>query len=183
MSVRHPLEELLNASAWDIMSAVQAGFRAIIDVKGKLAEYFLEREIARLTAAGSIEGYAWKDSDGQPDFEVKFAGQTYRLECKNIRSKEFFTKPTRSYKIEMQKTRNSKDGTPTRGYRFTEFDLLAACLFNHTGQWTYLFCRARDLAPRPNAPEIIKIMQPVPFEAGGVWKPDLLDVVRSMALE
>lgn len=35
---KHPLEELWNTSAWDILSAVQRGFRAQVDVKGKLAE-------------------------------------------------------------------------------------------------------------------------------------------------
>jgi hypothetical protein len=38
----HPLENDLNADAADILSAIQKGFRAIIDVKGKLAEYFLD---------------------------------------------------------------------------------------------------------------------------------------------
>ena len=147
--MKHPLEELLNASAWDILSAVQAGFRAIIDVKGKLAEYFLDRQLTELAAKGSIEAYQWQDADGQPDFIITYQGTTLRLECKNIRSKELFNKPSPGYKIEMQKTRNSKDGTPTRGYRFSEFDLLAACLFNHTGKWEYLFVRSRDLVPRP----------------------------------
>ena len=31
----HPLESDLNADAADILSAIQKGFRAIIDVKGK----------------------------------------------------------------------------------------------------------------------------------------------------
>jgi len=34
---RHPLEEKLNADADDIMNAILGGFRAIIDVKGKLS--------------------------------------------------------------------------------------------------------------------------------------------------
>src|SRR4051794_37624858 len=39
--VRHPPEEKFNASAWDILSAIERGFRAQVDVKGKLAEWFL----------------------------------------------------------------------------------------------------------------------------------------------
>ena len=42
MTQRHPLELELNADARDILSAVQSGFRALVDVKGKLAEYFLD---------------------------------------------------------------------------------------------------------------------------------------------
>src|SRR5438552_19141335 len=41
----HPLEVKLNASANDMLSAIQRGFRAIIDTKGKLAEYFLYRDL------------------------------------------------------------------------------------------------------------------------------------------
>lgn len=44
----HPLEARLNASADDILSAIRRGFRAIIDTKGKLAEYFLNLDLERL---------------------------------------------------------------------------------------------------------------------------------------
>ncbi len=37
--MRHPLEEEFNASASDILSAIQQGFRAQVDVKGKLLSY------------------------------------------------------------------------------------------------------------------------------------------------
>lgn len=180
MRQKHPLEQVLNASTWDILSAVQRGFRAIIDVKGKLAEYFLEKEIDKLRADGKIQSYTWQDIDGQPDFLVSLGGRTLRLECKNVRSEIVFAKPVPGYKIELQKTRNSKDGTPTRAYRFSEFDVLAACLFNHTHEWNYLFVPARHLTPRPEAPDLIKIMQCVPFEPSGYWSESLLDVLHSV---
>jgi hypothetical protein len=44
----HPLEYTLNADAADILSAIQNGFRATIDVKGKLAEYFLVKQLLDL---------------------------------------------------------------------------------------------------------------------------------------
>ena len=53
---RHPLETKLNASAQDILTAIERGFRAQVDVKGKLAELFLSRELDRLKAAGIIRG-------------------------------------------------------------------------------------------------------------------------------
>ncbi|MBI3996795.1 MAG: hypothetical protein HY352_03980 [Candidatus Omnitrophica bacterium] len=55
----HPLEELLNAKAVDILSAIQKGHRAVVDVKGKLAEYFLEKRLAELQAQGVIEDFCW----------------------------------------------------------------------------------------------------------------------------
>lgn len=133
MSGRHPVEDLLNASASDILSAIQRGFRALVDVKGKLAEYFLFQKLEQLQEGGGIESVEWLDKDGQPDFFIGVGGQTLRVECKNVRSgnDERYRNPE-AYKVELQKTRNNKDGTPTRGYRIDEFDVLAAGPFHRT---------------------------------------------------
>lgn len=168
MKKKHPLEEHLNASADDILSAIQNGFRAIIDVKGKLAEYFLLKQLVDLKDRGVILDCHWSDKDGEPDFLIHIQKETLRIECKNIRSKELFRTPP-SYKVELQKTRNSKDGTNTRGYQTSEFDILAACLFNHTKKWEYLFICTPRLGVRPEEPTCLKIMQPVPFTAIAPW--------------
>jgi hypothetical protein len=173
----HPLEEELNADAADILSAIQKGFRAIIDVKGKLAEYFLEKKLAALQQEGIISSYIWADKDGEPDFVVECQGRRLKIECKNIRSKEKFKDPP-SYKVELQKTRNSKDGTNTRGYKRTEFDILAACLFNHTKRWEYLFICTSKLQVRPDARTFLKVMQPVPYAAASPWHESLETALR-----
>lgn len=164
----HPLEDDLNADAADILSAIQKGFRAIIDVKGKLAEYFLDQELARLKNEGAISNYHWADKDGEPDFLIEHQGHKLKIECKNIRSKALFRTPP-SYKVELQKTRNSKNGTNTRGYKRNEFDILAACLFNHTKHWEYLFICTSRLEARPTERTFLKVMQPVPFTASSPW--------------
>ncbi len=51
--VKHPLEEKFKASGWDILSAIERGFRAQVDVKGKLAEYFLYRIWSNFKRAAS----------------------------------------------------------------------------------------------------------------------------------
>jgi len=83
---RRPLEDLLNADAADILSVIQKGRRAVVDVKGKLAEYFLERQLAELQKQGVIEDFYWFDKDGIPDFSITLGGMELRMECKNIRS-------------------------------------------------------------------------------------------------
>jgi hypothetical protein len=181
VSERHPVEVLLNASASDILSAVQRGFRALVDVKGKLAEYFLEKQLADLVLNGQIESFQWTDVDGEPDFEVRVHGRSLKLECKNIRSKEMFRKPTLAYKVEIQKTRNSRDGTPTRGYRQDEFDVLAACLFNHTKKWEYLFVATENLARRVDMPDLLVVMQRVPLRPEGHWNHSLWEVLSAVA--
>lgn len=167
---KHSLETKLSASADDILSAIERGFRATIDAKGKLAEYFLFKELLRLETEQIIQDLVWFDEDGKPDFTLSHQKRQLRVECKNVRSPDEKRKHD-SFRVELQKTRNSKDGTPTRAYRVDHFDILSVCLFNRTGQWTYLHISALRLARRSNAAALLEIMQPVP-EAGpaGHWK-------------
>jgi hypothetical protein len=167
---KHPLEEMLNASAWDIMSAIQAGFRAQVDVKGKLAEYYLHQQLVDLRNQGLFQKVEWQDRDGEPDFLVSVADRTLRVECKNIRSN--------GYRVELQKTRNSRDGAPTRGYRIDEFDVLAVCLFNQTHEWQYLYTATRCLAQRANLPGYLVVMQRVPSEPGDFWRESVREAIE-----
>jgi transcriptional regulator with XRE-family HTH domain len=173
----HPLEVKLNASANDILSAIQRGFRAIIDTKGKLAEYFLFRDLDDLQKKKVISELVWFDADGKPDFTFKFHRKPLRLECKNVRSPD----PKRkidSFRAELQKTRNSKDGTPTRAYRVDQFEILSVALFNRTGKWNYLHIAVRNLVCRRELPELLEIMQTVPqVEPFGHWRHSLVDAL------
>lgn len=112
----HDLEKKLNAPAKDILDAISRGMRAQVDVKGKLAELYLYRILKKLEARGKISGLEWLDKDGEPDFRLICKSRKIRIECKNLRN-EVFSKPERTYKAEIQKTRNSKDGSNTRSYR------------------------------------------------------------------
>lgn len=44
-TIGHPVERMLNASARDILDALENGFRARADLKGKLAELFMSRHL------------------------------------------------------------------------------------------------------------------------------------------
>src|SRR5207253_7127292 len=125
--VQHPLEKLFNASAWDILSAIEKGFRAQVDVKGKLAELFLFRQLDMLQTAGVISTLEWHDRDGIPDFSMTYKEAMLRVECKNIRSPvrpraTALSRPPRTppaapaWRVEIQKTRNQLTGGPARGY-------------------------------------------------------------------
>ena len=90
---RHPHETKLNATAFDILSAIERGFRAQVDVKGKLAELFMSRQFEKLREQGAIDGFVWQDIDGQPDFIVTYRGHELVVECKNIRN-QTYKRPT-----------------------------------------------------------------------------------------
>lgn len=175
---RHPLEEELNVTAHDILDAIQAGFRAKVDVKGKLAEHFMAKELERLKGERSIDGFDWLDRDGEPDFVVKVGERELKLECKNVRSREMYKKPKPAYKVELQKTRNSQDGTPTRGYQSDEFDVLGVCLFNHTGNWEFLYVAVMRLERRDSMPALLRVMQRVPLSPSAPWTRSLLDAIH-----
>jgi len=189
--VQHPLERLFNATGWDILSAIEKGFRAQVDVKGKLAEFFLDRHLEGLLTTGVITALSWRDQDGIPDFLLTYKGAELRVECKNIRS-PIKTKPGATgkarkappvppaWRVEIQKTRNQLTGGPARGYKADEFEILAACLFNQNGRWDYLYIPTVSLVRRPLHPDYLQIMQPVPQTAQDPWKGTIEEVLREM---
>lgn len=60
----HRLEDILKAPADDIMDAILKGFRAQIDVKGKLSELYAYQYIKQLEEENIIEQVEWRDTDG-----------------------------------------------------------------------------------------------------------------------
>jgi hypothetical protein len=155
-----------------------------VDVKGKLAEWFLYKVLEKDRAAGLFRTVEWSDEDGKPDFRLVGKGFDLRMECKNVRSEEKYADG--SYKLETQKTRNQKATPPatgatqqtgTRWYKVTEFDIVAACLFNQTGNWEYVFARTTDLDRHPSDDQCLKTMQKVPTVPGGAWNATLQEVL------
>jgi transcriptional regulator with XRE-family HTH domain len=177
----HPLEREWNCAWQDVLSAIEHGFRAQADVKGKLAEHFLAMQLSVLERTGTIDGYTWYDEDGKPDFDVVLRGQRVPMECKNVRSGTT-GRSSDSYKVEIQRTRNSKDGRNTRGYRADDFGILAACLFNQTGRWEHVFIATRHLQRRPSDVTFLKVMQRVPSVLEPPWHDQLVDALEEALL-
>ena len=124
-----------------------------------------------------ISDLVWFDADGRPDFTFTFHGKPVRLECKNMRSPDQKRKVD-SFRAELQKTRNSKVGTPTRAYRVDQFEILSVALFNRTGKWNYMHIFVRNLVCRRELSELLEIMQTVPeVEPFGHWRQSLVDAL------
>jgi hypothetical protein len=153
-TIGHPVERMLNASARDILDALENGFRARADLKGKLAELFMSRHLDGLQREDVIDHYEWFDQDGVPDFTIWFTdGTMTQLEVKNVRSGRG---PLRA---ETQKTRASRGDPMSRYYRVDQFEVIAACLFNATGRWDYVFARSADLERLPQHADYLATMQ------------------------
>ncbi len=181
-SIGHPIEKSLNASARDILDAISSGFRAQVDVKGKLAALFLFRTLQRLQIQGVISDLRWSDADGEPDFYLCCKARQLTVQCKNVRSGPQRCKgaESTSFRVELQKTRGGTDlrtGEKTRLYRPDEFDVVAVCLFNQTGTWDYLYAAAKDLARHRKQPDRLEVMHPVPQPATPPWYADFQEVL------
>jgi hypothetical protein len=181
-SVGHRIEKLLNAPATDILDAIESGFRAQVDIKGKLAELYLYREIEALEDEGSVTELKWSDKDGEPDFFLTYEGRRVSIQCKNVRSNETYKTGNWKgfFKVELQKTRGGTDpntGEHTRYYRPDEFDIVAVCLFNQTSAWEFVYARATDLARHRNWPDRLEVMHPVPPQPSAPWTSSLADLL------
>lgn len=201
----HPMEAVFNASVDDILGAIEHGFRAQADVKGKLAEFFLFPILQELERQGVISDLEWLDKDGKPDFTFEYNGKTLRIECKNVRNilyphhrEKCLSEYEGYYCVESQKTRQGKKRKPkakktkggqadavveaveveqTRGYKVGHFEILAACLFNQNGKWEYLFTSADNLISTDG---VLAVFQPVPQQENETWKTSLTDVLEGL---
>ncbi len=163
---------MLNASARDILDALENGFRARADLKGKLAELFAARYLDGLQLAGVIDGYEWQDQDGEPDFIVWLkGGPAITMEAKNVRS------GSGTLRAETQKTRASKSDPMSRYYRVDQFDILAVCLFNRTGEWSFLFTRIDSLRGLAADTRYLATIQVVPQPVAAPWTANLAELL------
>jgi len=171
-TIGHTVERMLQASARDILDALE---------KGKLAELFMSRHLDDLVRAGAIVRYQWRDLDAVPDFLITLVdGTTRTIEVKNVRS------GGSRLRVQTQKTRASRGDPMSRYYRVDQFDIIAPCLFNAMGRWTYLFARSSDLRRLANDPSYLATMQDVSAAPGtglaldgvpAIWHAELIELL------
>ncbi|MBP7051512.1 MAG: hypothetical protein KBE65_10900 [Phycisphaerae bacterium] len=186
-SIGHPLEELLNAPAKDILDAINSGFRAQVDVKGKLAELYLCRRLEALQKQAIISELRWSDKDGEPDFFLSYKKRHLTIQCKNVRSGKERCRGEKpgSFRVELQKTRGGTDpktGEKTRLYRPDEFDIVAVCLFNQKRVWEYVYGATRDLAHHRKQTDRLEVMHSISQPPAPPWYDNLLIVLDALHL-
>lgn len=169
----HSLEANFGLSAREILDIIHTRMRLEVAVKGGVAEHHLER---RLHADPSVTAIERLDEDGQPDFRVRMAnGATVLIECKNASPERY---ANGDMKVEVQKTRATRNDPAGRLYRPERFDLVAACLYSPTRHWNFVFIRASRLDRHASHPDRLAATHRI----DGRWSTTLRDALEQALL-
>jgi hypothetical protein len=137
----HRLEEQFAMSSAEILDMISSRNRLAVAVRGGVAEHHLERALRDDERVGQVERF---DADAQPDFAVRLRdGRRLLVECKNCSPARY---ANGDIKVEVQKTRATQGDPAGRLYRPDQFDVVAACLYPPTRQWTFAFQAMDELA-------------------------------------
>jgi len=150
MAKGHALEEQFGLSASEILEVIARNNRLLVAVKGGIAQEHLRRYLQRLAEREEIRDFRQIDQDGMPDFEIIFEGDSYLVECKNVQK----TMRNSEVTVDFMRTRYAKtQGPEGRFYAPSEFQVLAACLYNQTGRWDFRFISTSKLSRHPDHPD------------------------------
>ncbi len=149
---------------------------AVMNVKGQLAEYYLNKMLEGMKSTGEIQDFEWRLQS--PDFSAMLDNQNYSIECKNVRKESGKAKDP--WWVELQRTRDSKKGKSTRAYTVHDFDAVAVCLFNRTGEWRFWFAASACLKKRKADQNLLEIHQDMPLSPGTIWHDTLLAAIEDV---
>jgi hypothetical protein len=122
--------------------------RLEVAVKGGVAEHHLESRLHQDPAVAEIQRL---DADAQPDFSVLLmGGERVLVECKNASPDRY---ANGDFKVEVQKTRATRDDPAGRLYKPDQFDVVAACLYSATREWVFRYKRTTLLERHARHPD------------------------------
>ncbi len=134
----------------EILDVIKSSNRTLIAVRGVIAQEHLRRYLETLKRKGVLSAYNAIDQDGKPDFLVVYKGREYLIECKNVQK----TMRRSEVTVDFMRTRYAKtDGPQGRFYKTSEFQILAACLYNQLGIWKFKFISTDRLSLHPAYPD------------------------------
>jgi len=169
-ATRHVLEKQFELSSEQILDIIGGRNRLAVAVRGGVAEHHLERYLSDHPDVVALERL---DADAQHDFNVWFSDEEMiRVECKNASPNRY---ASGDFKVEVQKTRASKDDPASRFYKSTAFDVVAACVYSSTGKWEFRFGRTDEMHPHTDFPDRLAPIQAV----GASWSADISALRRN----
>lgn len=144
----HDLEANFDLPAHAILDIIHTRMRLEVAVKGGVAEYHLEQRLRDDSAVTHVQRL---DLDAHPDFDVLLAdGRQALVECKNVSPESY---ANGDFKVEVQKTRATRDDPAGRLYRPEQFDIVAACLYSPTRRWEYRYKHTSRLERHSKHPD------------------------------
>lgn len=153
---RHVLEDQFDLTSQQILDIIGGRHRLAVAVRGGVAEHHLER---KLLADPDVAGLERLDVDAMHDFNVTLTdGRLLRVECKNASPKSL---ADGNFKVEVQKTRASKNDPASRFYPADSFDVVAACLFSPTGKWEFRYGSTAEMLRHKNFADRLMPIQPI----------------------
>lgn len=166
---RHVLEEQFALTSEQILDIIGGRNRLAVAVRGGVAEHHLEHQLQNAPGIADVQRL---DVDAMHDFNVALDdGRVLHVECKNASPN---TTADGSYKVEVQKTRASKNDPASRFYRADAFDVVAACLYSPTGRWEFRYGATADMPRHRQFPDRLSAVQTITDE----WT-DALPSVRT----
>lgn len=156
-------------------------------IRGVIAEASFVTKVLPAALRGTdwrpFEDTSGKDIPYDALIENAITGQKVRIQVKNQRrSKGLPMERKGQWIVEVQKTRSGmKGGKKTRPYQFTDFDLIAVCMYPSTGDWaSFTYSLSADLKPRKYRKKLIETMQLVPRSLTGErWSTNLVEVLKN----
>lgn len=156
---RHVLEEQFSLTSEQILDIIGGRNRLSVAVRGGVAEYHLEQQLADTPGISSVQRL---DVDAMHDFDVTLDnGTPLRVECKNASPN---TSADGRFKVEVQKTRPSKGDPASRFYAVDGFDVVAACLFSSTRQWEFRYGLTANMERHKKFPDRLAAIQKITDE-------------------
>jgi hypothetical protein len=137
---RHQLEETFHLTSQELLEIISSRRRLTVAVRGGVAEHHL---LKTLRDDPDVVSAQQIDRDGPPDVEATLRdGRLLRVECKNGEEHGYANGDGR---VEVQKTRASKNDPASRFYEPGQFDVLAVCLWPDEGPPRFVYRRTDQL--------------------------------------
>ncbi|WPF82667.1 hypothetical protein SANBI_000278 [Sanguibacter sp. 4.1] len=163
----HVLESQFALSSEEILDIISGRNRLSVAVRGGVAEHHLEKQLRELSDVASVERL---DVDAMHDFNVQLSdGRHLRIECKNASPT---TNANGDFKVEVQKTRSSKNDPASRFYPIDRFDVVAACLYSSTGHWEFRYGRTSEMRSHKDFPDRLAAIQVIDES----WSSSIIDL-------
>ncbi|MBW4093070.1 MAG: hypothetical protein HIU82_18510 [Proteobacteria bacterium] len=172
----HEIETAWNTTAEAILEAIfEAPDLTQRGVRGVLAEATFRTVVVPQKLAGwhsipfkgDLPYDLLLDDDSGP-LKVQVKNQRREKGAHKVSTKLTQLSGSPVHVVETQRTRNGRsrhageEATATRPYRFGDFDILAVCLQPSSRDWAdFIYCPCHRLVARPNAPQLLKVLQPI----------------------